>query len=225
MNNIPLLQEFFAGGMILFTLIAMSKPRLPALLRHFALSSLCLAGLSMSLAVLRSDPHMYVAALLTVLFKCLFIPWVIFHTADISGASMALRSYVRPTLTMFIGAAMLFVAFILTNRVPVQEVVSFPSHELLFNHALLFVSIAMLLLGMTLMITRRDLFSQIIGFLIMENGIAAFGAVAIGGVPMLVETGIFLVTAVSAVVMSAISRQVQELYAAEDTDLLRELTD
>ncbi len=211
--------------MILFTLVAMSKPRLPALLRHFALSSLCLAGLSMSLALLRHDPHMYVAALLTVLFKCLFIPWVIFHTADVSGASMALRSYARPTLTMFIGAAMLVVAFILTSRIPVQEVVSFPSHELLFNHALLFVSISMLLLGMTLMITRRDLFSQIIGFLIMENGIAAFGAVAIGGVPMLVETGIFLVTAVSAVLMSAISQQVQELYAAEDTELLRDLTE
>lgn len=225
MTNIPLLLELFAGGVILFTLVAVSKPRLPALLRHFAFSSLCLAGLSFALSELHHDPHLAIAAALTVLFKVLFIPAIILYAARAAGASMALRSYLRPTLSLFLAALTLIVSFVLTRRMPIHELDFSSSYGILFDQSLLFVSISLLLVGLMLMVTRRDLFSQIIGFLVMENGIAVFGVGAIGGVPMLVETGIFLVTAASAVLMSVLSRQVQEVYAAEDTELLRELTD
>ncbi|HOG27915.1 MAG TPA: hypothetical protein PLT35_01440, partial [Vicinamibacterales bacterium] len=81
------------------------------------------------------------------------------------------------------------------------------------------------LLGFLLIIIRRDLYSQIIGFLTLENGISAFAVVALGGVPFLMEMGIFAVAASGVVLMAVLSGQVHALYASHDTDALRELTD
>jgi ABC-2 type transport system permease protein len=80
-------------------------------------------------------------------------------------------------------------------------------------------------LGFLLLIVRRDLYSQIIGFLTLENGISAFAVVALGGVPFLMEMGIFAVIASGVVLMAILSGQVHALYATHDTDTLRELTD
>jgi len=90
---------------------------------------------------------------------------------------------------------------------------------------LLFVALALILLGFLVLIVRRDLYSQIIGFLTIENGIAAFAVVAIGGAPFLMEMGIFAVIAGGVVLMAILSGQVHALYRSHDTDTLRDLID
>ena len=90
---------------------------------------------------------------------------------------------------------------------------------------LLFVALALILLGFLILIVRRDLYSQIIGFLTIENGISAFAVVALGGIPFLMEMGIFAVIGSGVVLMAILSGQVHALYATQDTDTLRELTD
>ena len=73
------------------------------------------------------------------------------------------------------------------------------------------------------LITRHDFFSQIIGFLILENGITGFGAVAVGGLPLIVVMGISFTVILGALLMVLIGKEIRTVYATEDTDRLREL--
>lgn len=201
--------HLFAAGLMLFTLVMLGKPRLPAMIRHFAAASLCLAGLTVTASLLRGDTHGIYAALVTSVLKALAIPGVLLFTARRTHASMQLRFSVRPAGTYFVLAAALLGAFALTR--------SFPGVP--------FISLALLVTGFTLMAVRKDLYSQIVGFLTMENGIAAFAVLEVGGIPLIIETGILLTVAAGAVVMATLSRHVQETYATGDTDRLTELTE
>ena len=64
-----------------------------------------------------------------------------------------------------------------------------------------------------------------IGFLTLENGIAAFTVVALGGVSFMMEMGIFAVIASGVLLMAILSRKVHGLYRSHDTAILQDLTD
>ncbi len=201
--------QLFTAGLLLFSLMLIGKPRLPAIIRHFALSSLCLAGLTVTASLLRGEAQGLYSALGTFAFKVVFIPAVLAYAAKRAHASMQVKFYLRPAMTYFAVAAALLAAYLVAGRFATVP----------------FVSIALVLLGLSLMIMRKDLYSQIIGFMVMENGVAAYGVIAVGGIPLLVEIGIFLTVTAGALVMAVLSRHVQELYATGDTERLTELTE
>jgi hydrogenase-4 component E len=90
---------------------------------------------------------------------------------------------------------------------------------------LVFVALALIFLGFLMLIIRRDLFSQITGFLTVENGISAFAVVALGGVPFLTEMGIFAAIGSGVVLMAVLSQHVHSLYRSHDTARLSDLID
>ena len=70
-----------------------------------------------------------------------------------------------------------------------------------------------------------SMYGQIIGFLLMENGIFTFGLTLTGGMPLLVEIGVFFDVTIGSVLMAALSYRVQETQSTVMTDALRELVD
>jgi hydrogenase-4 component E len=203
------LNQLFIAGMLLSTLVLIGKPRLTAIIGHFAFSSFCLAGLTVTVSLLRSDPHGIYAAFGTLAFKVLIIPSVLVYAARHGRASMRPSFFLRPASTYFIAALVLLVSYLVSHR----------------YEAVPFIPIALALLGLSFMIIRKDLYSQIIGFMVMENGVAAYGVLAVGGIPLLVEVGIILTVTAGALLMALLSRHVQELYASGDTERLTELTE
>lgn len=201
--------QLCTAGLLLFSLVLIGKPRLPAIIRYFALSSLCLAGLTITASLLRDDHEGIYSAAGTFAFKVVFIPLLLAYAARLARASMQVKFYLRPAATYFVVALVLLASYLVSGR---------------FS-AVPFVSIALVLLGLTYMIMRKDLYSQIIGFMVMENGVAAYGVMTVGGIPLLIEIGIFLTVTAGALVMAILSRHVQEMYATGDTERLTELTE
>lgn len=209
MIRLMLWHQLFAAGLGIFTVVMVSKPRLPAMIRHFALASLCLAGLTVTASLLRGDVHGLYAAGGAVLIKVILIPAILMTTARRTRASMQLRFIIRPAGSYFVLLFALLAAFALTRA---------------FS-GIPFIALALVVTGFMLMAIRRDLYSQIIGFLTMENGIAAFAVLAIGGIPLIIEAGILLTVTAGSIVMATVSKHVQDTYATGDTDLLTELTE
>lgn len=203
------LDQLFVAGLLLFTLAIVGKPRLPAVIRHFAMASLCLAGLTVTASLLRGDAHGVYAAAGTFAFKVVILPTVLFYAARRARASMQVSFYLRPAATYFVVTLSLLAAYLISHRFA----------------AVPFLPIALVLLGLSLMIMRKDLTSQIIGFMTMENGVAAYGVLTVGGIPLLVEVGIILTVTAGAVLMAVLSRHVQEMYETGDTARLTELTE
>ena len=90
---------------------------------------------------------------------------------------------------------------------------------------LLPISVGVVFVGMVMMILRKDLISQMVGFLVLENGIAAFSLSALGGVPVAIEFGVYSAVLIGAILMATLSHRVQELFGIHDTSHLSELTD
>ena len=88
---------------------------------------------------------------------------------------------------------------------------------------LLYTSVALIVLGIALMIIKRNIFSEIVGLLVVENGIAVFVLATVGSLPLMIEFGIFSVTVATAYILALLSAQISELHGSSDTEDLREL--
>jgi len=221
------LEALFAGGMLLATFLSVGRKRLSSFLRYFAISSACLAGVIAVNALRTAHALEYGGALATLVVKAIAIPYLIRWTARRGGESFQLKPVTRPVVSNALALLAVVVAFMLSRRFPYEIALADASRrELAWLLAgLLFVALALMLLGLLLLILRRDIHSQIIGFLTLENGISALAVVALGGVPFMMEMGIFAVIGTGVLLMAVLSRQVHSLYHTHDTGQLRELVD
>lgn len=201
---------------LLFAFLGSGKFRLGQLVRYYAMQSLCLAGLLVSLAV-HGDEHLFVSAAGVVIFKVILIPFILTTSAKRSGLSGRLTSFIRPAPSYFLSGVTMLLA--------VMAGLSIASSLQQTDLVLTVTAFAAMFMGGAMMAVRRDLYSQIIGFFTMENGITILASATLGAIPLLVEMGIFFTILIGAFLMSLLSRRLKELYAVEDTAELRELVD
>ncbi len=219
------LEGVFAGGMLLAAFFSMGRRRLPTVLRHYSISSACLAGLIVSHAVRTAHPAEYAGAAATILVKVVLIPFVVLSTARRLGELLRLKPITRPVASYALSLLAVTGAYLMSRRLPLGIGPTSPAGHVVPLWSLVFVALALIFLGFLMLIIRRDLFSQIIGFLTVENGISAFAVVALGGVPFLTEMGIFAAIGGGVVLMALLSQQVHSLYRSHDTARLGDLTD
>jgi hydrogenase-4 component E len=86
-------------------------------------------------------------------------------------------------------------------------------------------SLSTLLTGLILLITRRKALTQVVGYLVLENGIYLFGLMLIEQMPLLVETGILLDLFVGIFVMGIVINHISVAFDSMDTRHLAELKD
>ncbi len=219
------LEGVFAGGMLMAAFFSMGRRRLPTVLRHYSISSACLAGLIVSHAVRTAHPAEYAGAAATILVKVVVIPFVILSTARRLGELLRLKPIARPVASYALSVLAVTGAYLMSRRLPLGIGPTSPAGHVVPLWGLVFVALALIFLGFLMLIIRRDLFSQIIGFLTVENGISAFAVVALGGVPFLTEMGIFAAIGSGVVLMALLSQQVHSLYRSHDTARLGDLID
>jgi hydrogenase-4 component E len=94
-----------------------------------------------------------------------------------------------------------------------------------FQGAALLVSasVSMLLTGFIILTTRRKAITQVVGYLILENGIYVFGLLLLDAVPFLVEVGVLLDLFVAVFVMGIILNHIQATFSSHDTTRLSTL--
>ena len=153
---------------------------------------------------------------LIVVLKGVIIPRFLMRVARESGASQRLESYARPTTLLFCSGIVSILSFIAAGAL--TSVVG-------SGYFITAVSFSLLSVGFLMLVSRKDLFGQIIGFLVMENGIFTFGLALTGGLALLIEVGILFDVVVGFALMTILLNWVQKQHASARTDLLRELTD
>lgn len=225
MISTQILADFLAGGILLATFIMMGKTRLLQMLRYFAIASFFLAALGAVMAFLRGEPELFIGPVAALLFKVIFIPAFIAHTAQKIPSSYQLKMYFKPSITYFLFGFILIASAFIVRNLPLSFRQAGIFQDVFFFRDLLFISIAMILAGISLMIIRKDLFSQVLGLMTIENGIAAFGLVALNGVPLFLEMGIFFVILLSVIILAVLTEKVHGVYLVGDTEKLNELID
>ena len=88
---------------------------------------------------------------------------------------------------------------------------------------LLDLSIFLIFVGLFLMISRRDALMQVIGYLVLENGVFVFGVITVEGTPLLVELGVLLDAFVGVFVMGIAIFHITREFGSMDVDRLTDL--
>jgi hydrogenase-4 component E len=89
--------------------------------------------------------------------------------------------------------------------------------------AMLVSSIFLILVGLFLIIARKKALMQVIGYLVLENGIFLFGVITVAGTPLLVELGVLLDALVGVFVMGIAVFHINREFGSMDIDRLTAL--
>ncbi|HSV28499.1 MAG TPA: hydrogenase-4 component E [Candidatus Omnitrophota bacterium] len=155
--------------------------RLFAVLNTFAFQALALAAAAAWQAHVQDAPHLYATAAIALVFKALLVPFALHWLVDKLGIHRTVDTALSIGWTMIVGVALVALSILLV--LPVTASAAALTRESLA------VAMSVVLLGMLMMITRRNAVTQVVGFMALENGLL-LAAVSAKGMPLVVEISI-----------------------------------
>ncbi len=208
---IPLL----ASLMLVTQLLLAVQRMLLTSIRLFAIQSLFLAGIAAVVAFFHGAVHVYVVALLTIVGKVIFLPWLL----DRQVRRMAIVQEIEPLVnfptSMLVCGALTLLGYVVARP--------FTTLERLGNNTLA-IAITLVLTGFFLMINRRKAITQVLALLTVENGVMlAAVALTTYGMPLVVELGIFFDVLVAVMVLAILVYRIRETFASMDVGKLNQL--
>jgi hydrogenase-4 component E len=207
-----------AGALLLTAVLVLWRRGLTEIVRVFALQGVALAGLVAVLAWDEGSAELAVVAAGLLVLRGGVLPWLLRRA--LAGAPPGQRE-TRPVLNV---AASLLAAAALTM---LALAVSAPLVELGPSPATRAVpiAVAVVLIGFLVLVTRRHAVSQLVGFLLMDNGITAVGFLTTSGIGLIVEIGVALDVLLVVLVLQVLTGRMRETFGDTDLDGLRELRD
>lgn len=206
-----------AGVMILTAVLQLWRRSLSGSISLLALQGVALAALIGSIGVVESDPELIGVAVLVLTIKAAAIPIVLGRTAFATGARREDAPRINPTAALLLSAVLTTVAYLASR--PILGATPNAAQRAVP------VGIAVVLIGFLLLLTRRQAISQLIGFVVLDNGIAMIALLTAGGVPLVVELGVSLDVLLVVLILRVLTGRLQLVFGATDLDDLTELHD
>lgn len=206
--------DLLAAGVAVLAVWMCGVTRVRAQLWGLALQTALLAGVCVALGLRPHAQHYFILAATVLLIKAIGIPAFLIWSASRLEITRDVGTVFSPTLALFFGAGILAAAYFIAPNIAVAE---------LGNAGAAGVSLALLLTGMLLMITRRLALSQVIGFLVLENGIFLYGLTQTHGMPLLLEMAIAFEVLVAVMIAGLVINRLSHSFEHIDVTKLRGL--
>ena len=205
--------HLLAGGLVLVSFMMLYQDRLYALLNVFALHALVLALSVAWQAYIQEAPHLYVTAAIALVFKAIIIPVALHRIIRRLGIHREIETAVGIGLTMLAGIGLVALAMAVMLQVT-------PEADPLAREDLAF-ALSVLLLGLLMMVSRRNAVSQVVGFMSLENGLvlAATGA---RGMPLVVEISVTFSILIAFIVIGIFLFRIRERFDTVDVAALED---
>ena len=203
--------------LVLTNLRLLGASRLGASIRTVAVQGVLLGAL----ALLVHRDHLTVTVLVVALggmaLKGVVFPWLLFRALRAAEVEREVEPFVGTIPSLLGGVVALGASLWLTARLPLPEPATYS--------LLVAVALFSIFVGLFLIITRKKAISQVLGFLVMENGIYAFGVGLVVDSPLLVELGVLLDVFVAVFIMGIIIFHISRESDHIDTHKLSSLKD
>lgn len=200
---------------VLADFAVLGTSRLSTCIRAVAAQGLLLGLLPLALA-----PHLslHVVALAsgTVLVKAVLLPWFLAWAIREASVRREVEPLVGFIASLLLGAAAVGLAFAIAARLPMVDVP---------EPLLVPVALATVIMGFIVLTTRRKAVTQVVGYLMLENGIYLFGLTQTESVPFLLELGVLLDVFVGVFIMGIVVFHINREFDSLDSMRLTELKD
>jgi hydrogenase-4 component E len=203
--------HLFSGGLVLVSFMLLYQDRMSGLINVFTLHALILSLSVGWQAYTQNAPHLFVTAAIALVFKALLIPFSLQNIMVRLQIHRDVEVIGGIGITMLVGIGL--VALSLVVMLPATA-----TADPLAREDIAF-ALSVVLLGLLMMVTRRNAVSQVIGFMSLENGLilAATGA---NGMPFVVEISVAFSILIAFIVIGIFLFRIRERF---DTVDIREL--
>lgn len=205
------------GLLLLTAVLQLWRRSLSGSTSLLAIQGAALAGLVITVAIAEGAPELFAVALLVLALKAAIIPMLLHRTALKTGGTLETSHRVHPTAGLLWAALLTTVAFLAAR--PLVSASPGPLTKVAP------VGLALVLLGFLVLLTRHQAVSQLVGFVILDNGIATVAFLTSGGVPLVVEIGVMIDVLFVVVILRVLASQMRSVFGATDLDDLTELRD
>ena len=193
------------SALLLVTSFAIvAQRRLSACVDLYALQSFFLATTAAVVALLTGTSHLYLAAGLNIAIKVLIIPRILKRIVERLQVKREVELIVGIPPSLLACGALVIFSFYLS-----QPILSMGP---LLTRDSLAIGLAILLIGCFTMVSRQQAVTQVVGFLVIENGLFLVATAAVYGMPLIIELGIFFDVLVAAIVIGIFVHRIQETF-------------
>ena len=195
--------HMLAGGLVLTSFMLLYQDRMYALLNVFALHALVLSASVAWQAYIQQAPHLFVTAGIALVLKAIIIPVALHRVVARLGIHRTVETVVGIGPTMLAGMGLVALSMVVMLKATAAA-------DPLAREDLAF-ALSVVLLGLLMMVTRRNAVSQIVGFMSLENGLilAAAGA---KGMPLVVEISVAFSVLVAFIVIGVFLFRIRERF-------------
>jgi hydrogenase-4 component E len=205
--------HLLAGSLVLVSFMLLYQDRMFGLLNAFALHAFVVSMSVAWQAYVQHAPHLYITAVIALLFKGIIIPVSLHRIIRRLNIHRTVETVVGIGPTMLAGMGLVALSMVVMLRVTSQA-------DPLAREDLTF-ALSVVLLGMLMMVTRRNAVSQVIGFMSLENGLimAATGA---KGMPLVVEISVAFSILIAFIVIGIFLFRIRERFDTVDLQALHD---
>jgi hydrogenase-4 component E len=205
--------HLLAGSLVLLSLMLLYQDRMFGLLNVFALHAVVLSLSVAWQAYIQDAPHLYITAVIALVLKAIIIPVALHRVVVQLNIHRTIETVGGIGTTMLIGIGLVALSMVVMLRATAAA-------DPLAREDLAF-ALSVVLLGLLMMVTRRNAVSQIVGFMSLENGLilAATGA---KGMPLVVEISVAFSVLVAFIVIGVFLFRIRERFDSVDVQALDE---
>jgi hydrogenase-4 component E len=206
---------------VVIDVFLLASSRLGASIRTVAIQGALLGTLPLLIAYAGGDAHHLGHALVLAVgaaaIKGVLIPWLMFRAIREASIRREMEPIVGFVPSMVLGGLGVALAFAFSSRLPLPNG---PAHPFLVPTAL-----STVWAGLLLVVTRKKAVSQVLGFLVLENGVFVFGLLLSDFMPVMVEAGVLLDLFAAVFVMGIVMFHINREFSTLDTEKLSALKD
>lgn len=200
---------------LIFGILLLWRRSVSAYIGCFRWQSAFLAAILAMIGYFGHDPELYVVAALLFVLKGLVLPHYLEKMRARLGVTREIEPYVNNASSLIVAGLLVLLAYAVTR--PLMVVSELPTR---FGLPL---AMGLIFVGFFVILSRKKALTQIVGFLVLENGIVLLAALGTFGIPLIVEMGVFLDVLMGFLVMQVLVYHIHGTFELLDVDQLNQL--
>lgn len=200
---------------LIFGILLLWRRSVSAFISSFRWQSAVLALVIAMIGYFGRDPELYFVAAFALALKAIVLPIYLQRMRKKLDVDRENEPYVTYVSSLIIAGLLVLLAYAVTR--PLMLVSTLPTRSGLP------LAMGLIFIGFFVILSRKKALTQIIGFLVMENGIFLLTALGTYGIPLIVELGVFLDILMGFLVMQVLVYHIHDTFESLDVDQLNQL--
>jgi len=200
---------------LIFGILLLWRRSLSAYISSFRWQSVVLAVILALIGYFGHDPELYFVAGFMFILKALILPYYLNRMRINLNVTREIEPYINNATSLIVAGLLVLLAYAITR--PLVLVSSLPTRSGIP------LAMGLIFVGLFVVLSRKKALTQIIGFMVLENGIVLLAALGTYGIPLIVELGVFLDVLMGFLVMQVLVYHIHGTFESIDVDQLNQL--